>query len=117
MAVISFGQQVLAFVVQVVLARLLVPKDYGVVALVMTIGSFAVVFSTAGIATALVQRKELPRSIIDAAAVITGGIAIVLGGAIFFSSSWVSSFYGLPEMSFLLRLVAVDVFLKVMVSL
>ena len=60
MAVISLGQQVLAFVVQIVLARLLVPKDYGVVALVMTIGSFAVVFSTAGIATALVQRKELP---------------------------------------------------------
>lgn len=117
MAVISLGQQVLAFVVQIVLARLLVPKDYGVVALVMTIGSFAVVFSTAGIATALVQRKELPRSIIDAAAVITGGIAIILGGVIFFSASWVSNFYGLPEMSFLLRLVAVDVFLKVMVSL
>lgn len=117
MAAISFGQQVLAFVVQVVLARLLVPKDYGVVALVTTIGSFAVVFSTAGIAAALVQRKELPRSIVDAAAVITGGIAIVLGGALFFSAPWVSGFYGLPEMSFLLRLVAVDVFLKVMVSL
>ena len=41
MAAISFGQQVLAFVVQIVLARLLVPKDYGVVSLVMTIGSFA----------------------------------------------------------------------------
>lgn len=117
MAAISFGQQVLAFVVQIVLARLLVPKDYGVVALVMTIGSFAVVFSTAGIATALVQRKELPRSVIDAAATITGGIAILLGGSIFLASNAIASYYELPEMSFLLRLVAFDVFLKVMVSL
>ena len=117
MAAISFGQQVLAFVVQIVLARLLVPKDYGVVALVMTIGSFAVVFSTAGIATALVQRKELPRSVIDAAATITGGIAILLGGSIFVARDAIASYYGLPEMSFLLQLVAVDVLLKVMISL
>ena len=117
MAAISFGQQVLAFVVQIVLARLLVPKDYGVVALVMTIGSFAVVFSTAGIATALVQRKELPRPVIDAAAMITGGIAILLGGSIFIASNAIASYYELPEMVFLLRLVAFDVFLKVMISL
>lgn len=117
MAAISFGQQVLAFAVQIVLARLLVPKDYGVVALVMTIGSFAVVFSTAGIATALVQRKELPRSVIDAAATITGGIALLLGGSIFVAREAIASYYDLPEMSFLLQLVAVDVFLKVMISL
>ena len=117
MATISFGQQVLAFVVQIVLARLLVPKDYGVVALVMTIGSFAVVFSTAGIATALVQRRELPRPVIDAAATITGGIAILLGGSIFVASNVIASYYALPEMAFLLRLVAFDVFLKVMISL
>ena len=117
MAAISFGQQVLAFVVQIVLARLLVPKDYGVVALVMTIGSFAVVFSTAGIATALVQRKELPRSVIDAAATITGGIALLLGGSIFVARNAIASYYGLPEMAFLLQLVAFDVFLKVMISL
>lgn len=117
MAAISFGQQVLAFVVQIVLARLLVPKDYGVVALVMTIGSFAVVFSTAGIATALVQRKELPKSVIDAAATITGGVAILLGGSIFVASNAIASYYELPEMVFLLRLVAFDVLLKVMISL
>lgn len=117
MAAISFGQQVFAFVVQIVIARLLVPKDYGVVALVMTIGSFAVVFSTAGIATALVQRKELPRPVIDAAATITGGIAILLGGSIFIANKAIASYYNLPEMAFLLRLVALDVFLKVMISL
>lgn len=117
MSAISFGQQVLAFCVQIVLARLLVPKDYGVVAIVMTIGSFAVVFSNAGIATALVQRKELPRQVVDAAAVITGSLAIILGGSIFLSSRWIASFYDLPEMVFLLHLVALDVFLKVMISL
>ena len=117
MSATSFGRQVLAFVAQIVLARLLVPKDYGVVAIVMSIGSFAVVFSTVGISTALVQRKELPKDVVDAAAVITGGLAILLGGTIFVSSRVISSFYKLPEMTFLIRLVALDVFLKVMGSL
>ena len=117
MAVISGCQQVMALVVQIVLARLLIPHDYGVAALVMTIDSFAVVFSTAGIGTALVQRKDLSLATVDAAAVITGGMAVALGGILFFASDDISLYYALPEMSFLLKIAAIDILLKVMCSL
>lgn len=117
MATMSGCQQIMAFVVQIILARLLVPHDYGVAVLVMTIDSFAVVFSTAGIGTALVQRKELSMPIVDASAVITGGMAVVLGGALFCASNGISHYYALPEMSFLLKLAAIDIFIKVMISL
>lgn len=114
---VSFAQQILQFVVQIVLARLLVPNDYGTAALVMTIGSFAVVLSSAGIGAAIVQRKEMPRSILDAAAVITGALAIVLSSILFFSAPLVSRLLGVGALSLLLKIVSVDIFLKVMLSL
>ena len=117
MAAISFGQQILQFVLQIVLARLLLPHDYGAAAIVMTVCVFATVFSSAGIGTAIVQRKELPDSVKDAAAVITGGMALLLGGVVFTLSGLIASFYKLPELSILFRIAAIDIFLKVMISL
>ena len=117
MAAISFGQQILQFVLQIVLARLLVPHDYGTAAIVMCVCTFATVFSSAGIGTAIVQRKELPDSVKDAAAVITGGMALFLGGVVFALSGWIASCYKLPELSTLFRIAAIDIFLKVMISL
>ena len=103
MAAVSCGQQVLQFVVQIVLARLLVPHDYGTAAIVMCVCMFATVFSSAGISTALVQRKELPDSVKDAAAVITGGLALLLGGLVFVLSGPIARCYNLPELSLLFR--------------
>lgn len=117
MATVSVCQQVLQFVVQIVLARLLVPHDYGVAAIASTICMFAVVFSSAGIGAAIVQRKELPDSVKDAAAVITGGMAIFLGGGLFLLSGRIAIWYALPELSLLFKIVAIDIFLKVMISL
>lgn len=117
MASISLLQQVLQFIVQIILARLLLPDDYGTAAIVMSVCMFAVVFSSAGIGTALVQRKDLNREIIDAVATITGGFALLLGGLLFFSSGWMASFYHLPALSLLFKIAAIDIFLKVMLSL
>lgn len=117
MAAVSVCQQVLQFVVQIVLARLLVPHDYGVAAIASTICMFAAVFASAGIGAAIVQRKELPDSVKDAAAVITGGLAILLGGGLFLLSGRIATWYALPELSLLFKIVAIDIFLKVMISL
>lgn len=117
MASISFLQQVVQFLVQIVLARLLVPDDYGTAAIVMSVCMFAVVFSSAGIGTALVQRKELDSTITDAVATITGGLALLLSGILFISSGGIASAYSLPELSLLFKIAAIDIFLKVMISL
>ncbi len=110
MATISCGQQVLQFLLQIVLARLLVPHDYGAAAIVMCVCAFATVFSSAGIGVALVQRKELPDSVKDAAAVITGGMALLLGGIVFAVSGWIAVCYKLPELLLLFRIAAIDIF-------
>ena len=117
MVFMSGGQQVLSFLVQLVLARLLVPHDYGVAAIVMTIGGLASVFASAGVSTAIVQRKEILTGLVDAVAWTTLGVALLLGGILVGSSSLFASYYHEPSLVFLLRLVSVDVVLKVVLSL
>ena len=57
-----FGEKVTAqmvsFMVSIVLARLLLPNDYGIVAIVNIFISVAEVFVTSGLGTALIQKKD-----------------------------------------------------------
>ena len=50
--------QGVAFLVSLVLARLLAPEDYGTIALVLVFISLADVFVNSGFATSLIQKKD-----------------------------------------------------------
>jgi teichuronic acid exporter len=52
------GIQGIQFIVQIVLARLLLPEDYGIIALVVIFTSIAGVFVQSGFNTALIQKKD-----------------------------------------------------------
>ena len=58
----KFGERIMtqgvSFVVSLILARILSPDDYGVIALAMTFMSLAAVFINSGFATALIQKKD-----------------------------------------------------------
>lgn len=51
--------QVIQLVVSIIVARLLMPEDFGIVALLLVFTSIATVFVQSGLGTALVQRKEI----------------------------------------------------------
>lgn len=61
----KFAERILAqgvsFIVSVILARILMPSDYGIVALILVFINIANVFVTSGFSTALVQNKEANR--------------------------------------------------------
>jgi O-antigen/teichoic acid export membrane protein len=52
------GTQGVQFIVQIVLARLLLPKEYGLIALVMIFITLANVFVQSGFNVALIQKKD-----------------------------------------------------------
>ena len=51
--------QVIQLAVSIIVARLLLPEDFGVVALLLVFTSIATVFVQSGLGTALIQRKEI----------------------------------------------------------
>ena len=64
-AIGKYSKVLLSIVVEVVLARLLTPHDYGIVAVVTVFTTFFSIFSDMGLGTAIIQRKDLTKEDIN----------------------------------------------------
>ena len=73
-----FGVQTIQFLLQIVLARLLSPDHYGVLALMITFISIANVFIQSGFNTALIQGKEVKDDDFSSVFWLTLGVASLL---------------------------------------
>jgi O-antigen/teichoic acid export membrane protein len=57
----KFGRMALKFIIDVILARLLSPREFGLVAMITVITSFASIFAELGFSSALVQKRDVRR--------------------------------------------------------
>lgn len=89
-----FSTQITTLVVSIVLARILTPNDYGVVATVMIFISIANVFVTDGLGNALIQKRsadELDYSSVLCVNVVFSAFLYVV---LYFLAPLISDFYG-----------------------
>lgn len=98
--------QAIALVVFTLLARLLEPTDFGLVALAYAFVTFAQIFLEQGFSQALVQREDLESEHIDAAFWVSLllGALFTVGGTVF--SRPISSFYDEPLLSPIIALLS-----------
>ena len=103
------GAQGVTFVVSIVLARLLDPNVYGVIALVTVFTSILNVFVDSGLGNALIQKKGADD--IDFSTVFYFNLCfcIVLYVALFLASPIISAYYNTPELSPVLRVLGLTV--------
>ena len=106
----SFGNQGIAFVVSLVLGRLLTPDDYGVLSLLLVFTAIAQVFVQSGLNTALIQRAKIDET--DRSSVFFLGLAIaaLLYAALFFAAPAVEGFFGMEGLARYLRVLALILF-------
>ena len=106
----SFGEritaQLVSTVVTIVLARLLDPTHYGIISIVTVFITFCNVFVTSGMGSALVQKKEVDERDYNTAFLISLTIAIALYIVLFFSAPYIARFYEMPELKWVLRVMA-----------
>lgn len=81
------------FIVTIVLARLLEPSDFGLIAMVMVIVMVALVFTDVGLGSALIQRRRLLPVHYASVFYFNVFIGVVLALITFFSATWISDFY------------------------
>ncbi len=103
------GSQGISFVVSLVLARLLMPSDYGVIAMITIFISLANVFAQCGLGTALIQRRDIENDDFSSVLVLSCMIAIVIYCLLFISAPYIAGFYGMPILSPVLRVLALKV--------
>lgn len=100
------GAQAVSFLVSVILARLLLPSDYGVVALITIFIDIANVFVSSGFGSALVQKKDADE--IDFSSVFYFSIAMswFLYAVVFVFAPVAAGFYGQEILTPVLRVMA-----------
>ena len=72
------GRLALTFVIGVILARLLSPREFGLVAMITVITSFAAIFAELGFSAALVQKPEVDQEHLSSVFWLNLGAGLVL---------------------------------------
>lgn len=101
-----FGAQGVAFVVSMILARLLEPSVYGTVALVTVFTTIMQVFVDSGMANALIQKKNADD--IDFSSVFYFNMitCVLLYAVMFFAAPFIAGFFEKPELTALVRVLS-----------
>lgn len=106
------GAQAVALIVSIVLARILSPNDYGIIALITVFINILNVFVDSGLGTALIQKKDADN--IDFSTVFYTNVVfcIVLYMVMFFASPLIAKFYNRPELTSLIRVLSITILIS-----
>lgn len=106
------GAQLVAFVVSIILARLLNPEAYGTVALLSVFIAILQVFVDSGLGNALIQKKEADN--LDFSTVFYTNIVFCtfLYILLFIMSPYIAKYYNDPSMSSYMRVLGITVFIS-----
>jgi teichuronic acid exporter len=107
-----FSVQGIQFIIQIIMARILMPEDYGVVAMLAIFLAIFQSFIDSGFSSALVQKND--RTEIDYATVFyfNIGISIVLFLVLFFSAPLIAGFYKTPILESITKIVAFNLIIN-----
>lgn len=103
------GAQLVTFIVSIVLARILTPEDYGVVALVTVFTSILQVFVDSGLGTALIQKKNADDLDFSSVFYFNFVVCIVLYIIMFFAAPFISVFYNDSSLTSIVRVASLTI--------
>ena len=111
-AVDKFAVQLGQFVVGIVLARILVPEDFGLIGMLAIFIALSQIFIESGLGMGLIQRQN--RSEIDFSTlfVFNLGVSSFFYLVLFFSAPFISYFFGQPKLTDLTRILGLSLFLN-----
>lgn len=106
----------ISLIISVVLARLLTPDDYGLIALTTVFTNLSEILIDAGFGTALIRKKEIDDGDYACVFAISSIISIFLYMVLFSIAPFVSQYYVRPELTPVLRVMSLVLFIQAFVS-
>lgn len=102
------GYQGIVFLVQIILARLLAPEDFGNIAIITVFVNLANVFVQSGFNTALIQNKDTDETDYSSVFFLSLFIAVVCVGIIYIFAPGIAAFYNQPVLTNYLRVISIS---------
>lgn len=103
------GAQLVTFVVSIVLARILVPEDYGQIALITVFTTIMQVFVDSGLGTALIQKKDADDLDFSSVFYFNFVICLILYVVMFVIAPFIARFYGDSSLTSIIRVISLTI--------
>ena len=103
------GAQLVTFIVSIVLARILVPEDYGTIALVTVFTAILQVFVDSGLGTALIQKKNADETDFSSVFYFNFTMCLVLYAGMFVAAPFIADFYEDSSLTAVIRVLSLTI--------
>lgn len=111
-AVERFSTQGVQFIFGIVLARLLTPADYGVIAMLTIFLAVSQTFIDSGFGNAIIRKIDRTEKDMATMFFFNIGMSTVCYAIIFFLAPFIASFYNMPDLTLILRVLAIKLILQ-----
>lgn len=108
----QFGNQAIQFITQILLARLLIPEEFGLIAMIAIFIALGRVFVDAGFGQALIQSKTLNEVDKSSIFLVNIIVAIIIYALIFLASPFIASFYDVDILTVILRVQSIIIIIN-----
>jgi O-antigen/teichoic acid export membrane protein len=108
----NFSLQAVQFIVSIVLARLLLPEQFGLIGMLTLFIALAQSILDSGFGTALIQKKDTNRLDTCSVFYFNLSVGILLTCLLFACAPLIASFYGEPILTPLTRLLSLGIFIN-----
>ena len=107
-----FGAKMVSMVVTIILARLLMPADYGTVALMNVFINILAVFVDCGFTSALIQKKDADDTDFSTVFYTQMLICLIIYGGLFFCAPAIAKFYENPDVTAMTRVLSLTLIIS-----
>lgn len=111
------SSQVVSFVVSVILARLLLPEEYGIIAMTMIFIALSEVFITSGLGSALIQKSSYDEESFSTMFWASVVFSLLLYGLLFLLAPYIAFLMHTPELVPVLRVLGLRLPISAMNSI
>ncbi|MBN2466022.1 MOP flippase family protein [candidate division WOR-3 bacterium] len=102
------GQQGIQFAISIILARLLMPAQFGLIAMLNLFMALAQTFLDSGFGSALIQKQDVTRVDESSIFYFNIGVGAVAAGLLCLAAPWIAAFYKTPILTPLTRVLSLN---------
>ncbi len=107
-AVERFSLQGVQFVINILMARLLLPSDYGMIGMLAVFLQISQTFVDSGFSDALVQKKDRTETDLSTVFYFNIVISVLLYVLLFIGAPYIAQFYRMPELTLVARIIMLN---------
>jgi teichuronic acid exporter len=111
-AIDSFANQGVAFIVGIILARLLTPREFGLIGMITIFIALSQTFINSGFTSALIRKKDCTQADYSTVFYYNLAMALLLYIVLFASAGGIGNFFDEPELKWLIRVLGIDLLIR-----